>query len=294
MTITVSLVLVGGLGYFILESYMNNDSGSSLAKISAEEGTSAALLNEDYAPTEEDCRTVLFVYEEDKQQTDTCIVLSRFIPTENKAVIVPLQSDICTTVGGKQNTLYEFYRLGGITELKKAVEAASGISIDKYMKFNTESFTLFSNYMGNITYDVPYNLIYENEQTGESIIIKEGQQILDAVNLRNMLTFPNYKGGEEYRAKVVGQITVDLVNSGSQGILQNSLDSVFNSIINSDIDTDITKYDYEDSRNAISYVLKNTSTPAQVVLPSGAYNENNCYELDDNFVKALPRWFGME
>ena len=192
----------------------------------------------------------------------------RFVPAENKLVIVPLQSDIKAEADGKVNTIYEFYRLGGASDAKKAITAATGIEIDRYMKFSKDSFTLFSNFMGNVDYEVPYNLVYENETTGESTIIKSGRQTLDSGTLRKVLTFPNFKGGEEYRAKVVGTITVDLINSGASGMLRDGLDSVFTSVINSDLETDITKYDYDEAKPAIEYVLDATSTPAQVGIPA--------------------------
>lgn len=292
VTIISSLILIGGAGYFALKAYFNSDSDNFIKP--ADGMQTSAIIAEEYVPDIGDCQTVMFIYEPEKSQTSTCFVLARFIPTDNKVVIVPFQSDVCAVVNGKTNTLYEFYRLEGIPGAVSAVENAVNIKVDKYMKFSKDSFTLFSNFMGNISYNVPYNLIHENQTTGESTIIKSGEQMLDAVMLRKVLTFPEYKGGEEYRAKVVGTITTELVNSGANGILHDSLDVVFTDIINSDIETDITRYDYEEKKAAIEYVLNNTASPAQLVLPSGAYNENNCYVLDDNFIEALPRWFGME
>ncbi|MBQ5333291.1 MAG: hypothetical protein J6K92_08550 [Oscillospiraceae bacterium] len=108
------------------------------------------------------------------------------------------------------------------------------------------------------------------------------------------MCYPDYTGGEEYRAKVVGTLAAELLNSGCRGILQDGLDSVFSEIINSDIETDITRYDYDEDKPAIEYVLGNSTSPAQLVIPSGSYNENGCYQLDDVFVDSLPRWFAME
>ncbi|MCM1525263.1 MAG: LCP family protein [Ruminococcus sp.] len=294
ITIIAALAIIGGAGYFLLTSYLNGSSvdESAIKPSSSEEAPS--VLSEDYEPSEADGQTLLAVYEPEKRSTAACFVLARFVPTENKVVIVPLQTDICTTLDGKSNTLYEFYRLGGIPDAKRAAEQSTGIKIDKYIKFTESSFVTFSNFMGNVNYDVPYNLIYENESTGESTIIKSGDQTLDSTSLRKILTFPNFKGGEEYRAKVVGALAADLINSGSKGILKDALDTVFTDVINSDIETDITRYDYDEKKAAIQYVLNNSDSPAQLVIPSGTYNENNCYVLDETFIQALPRWFYME
>lgn len=294
VTIIASLAIIGGAGYFALTSYLNRDTGDTGSIRPSSEEEAPAALSDDYEPTNEDGQTVLAIYEPEKRSTATCFVMARFVPIENKVVIVPLQSDICTTLDGKSNTLYEFYRLGGTSDAKRAAEQSTGIKIDKYIKFTESSFVTFSNFMGNVNYNIPYNLIYENENTGESTIIKSGDQTLDSNSLRKVLSYPNYKGGEEYRAKVVGTLAADLINSGSRGILKDALDTVFTDIVNSDIETDITRYDYDEKKPAIQYVLNNTDAPAQLVIPSGTYNENNCYVLDDTFIQALPRWFYLE
>lgn len=290
-TIISSLLLIGGAGYFILDRYLNaEDEGSKMVPAEIIETT---VPVGEYAPAAEECQTILFVYEAEKRMDGVCFILARFVPTENKAVIVPLQSDIRAEVGGKSNTLYEFYRLGGTSDAIKAVESATGIKADKYMKFNTESFTVFANFMGNVSFNVPYNLVYEGSGDTGSTVMKSGEQMLDAAALRKVMTYPDYKGGEEYRATVVGTLAVELVNSGSKGILRGGMDTVFTDIINSNIETDITKYDYDEKKRALDYVLGNTESPAQLVLPSGVYNENGEYVLDENFVKALPSWFFM-
>ncbi|MDE6591552.1 MAG: LCP family protein [Oscillospiraceae bacterium] len=292
VTIICALGIIGGAGYFALKKVMNSE--SDMDKLNPEAEITLANPDGEYVPEQGYGQTALFICEYERKASSVCFVMTRFVPYENKLVVVPLQSDICTVSGGKTNTLYEFYRLGGTAEAVKAVEAATGITVDKYMKFTNESFTVFSDYMGNIDYEVPYNLVYENEETGDSTVIKAGVHTLDSAMLGKLLTFPEYRGGEEYRAKVVGAIVVSLINSGAKGYLKTGRENVFTSIVNSDVETNITKYDYEDLEPAFGYVLDNTNTPAQLVIPSGIYNENNCYVLDDSFLVALPRWFSME
>ncbi len=292
LTIIMSLLLIGGGGYLFITKYLEKEPETDGMDDIVMQDSSAQ--NAEYAPVFGDGRTVLFIYEAEKSQTSTSFLLARFAPADNKAVLVPLQTDIACELNGTANTLYEFYRLGGTLEAKRAVEKFTGLTVDKYLKFSKDSFTLFSNFMGNVDYDIPYNLIIENPSTGESTVIKSGNQLLDSNTLRKVMCYPDYKGGEEYRAKVVGNLAAELLNSGCRGILRDGLDTVFTDIINSDIETDITKYDYEEDKPAINYVLENTSAPAQLVIPSGSYNENGCYQLDEAFVDALPRWFAME
>lgn len=292
LTIIISLVLIGGGGYLVINKYLNKaPDKNSMDGIVIDDGASQSA---EYSPVFGDGRTILFIYEAEKSQTSTSFLLARFAPADNKAVLVPLQTDIACELDGTANTLYEFYRMGGTSSAKRAVEKFTGLEVDRYLKFTKDSFNTFSDFMGNVEYNIPDNLIFQNPSTGESTVIKSGNQILDSNTLRKVMCYPNYSGGEEYRAKVVGNLAAELLNSGSRGILRDSLDSVFTDIINSDIETDITRYDYDEDKPAIEYVLANTSEPAQLVIPSGSYNENGCYQLDDTFVDALPRWFAME
>ena len=292
LTIIISLVLIGGGGYLVINKYLNKTPDKNgIDDIVIDDG---AAQDTEYAPVFGDGRTILFIYEAEKSQTSTSFLLARFAPADNKAVLVPLQTDIACELDGTANTLYEFYRLGGTSSAKRAVEKFTGLTVDRYLKFTKDSFNTFADFMGNVEYNIPDNLIFQNPSTGESTVIKSGNQILDSNTLRKVMCYPNYSGGEEYRAKVVGNLAAELLNSGSRGILRDSLDSVFTDIINSDIETDITRYDYDEDKPAIEYVLSNTSEPAQLVIPSGSYNENGCYQLDDTFVDALPRWFAME
>lgn len=290
VTIIVSLLLIGAAGYYALTKYMNMEKESGIKPV----GGAQSNESEEYAPTEGFGQTYLFIYEPEQRLTAVSFIMARFIPYESKLVIVPLQADVCADLNGRSNTLYEFYRVGGTSEAVKAVEAATNVHIDRYMKFSKENFTLFSNFCGNISYYIPYNLAFENPDTGESTIIKEGEQTLDSVTLRKVLTYPNYTGGEEYRAKVVGTIIADLINSGCKGMLKTSPRTVFNDVINSGVETNITVYDFEEDLRDIEYVLENTTSPVQLVFPSGSYNSNNCYVLEDSFVAALPRWLSLE
>ena len=291
LTIIISLLLIGGGGYIFIMKYLEKEPDKGGMDDIVIQDSSA---DEEYVPIFGEGRTVFLIFEDGKSQTSTCFLLARFAPADNKAVLVPLQTDIACELDGTANTLYEFYRLGGTSQAKRAVEKFTGLTVDRYLKFSTQSFTMFANFMGNVDFDIPYDLTIDDAASGRTIVLRSGNQLLDTNTLRKVLCYPNYKGGEEYRAKVVGTLASELLNSGSRGILRDGLDTVFTDIINSDIETDITKYDYEEDKPAISYVLENTSSPAQLVIPSGVYNENGCYQLDEAFVDALPRWFAME
>ena len=84
-----------------------------------------------------------------------------------------------------------------------------------------------------------------------------------------------------------------MMDNGANGIFKSDPESVFTELANNGADMDISIYDLHDSEEAIKYVLDRTSTPSQLVIPSGVYTDNG-YVLDDAFLDALPRYFGME
>ena len=139
LTIIISLVLIGGGGYLVISKYLNSSSDkSSIDNIVIDDGASQ---NAEYSPVFGDGRTVLFIYEAEKSQTSTSFLLARFAPADNKAVLVPLQTDIACELDGTANTLYEFYRLGGTSSAKRAVEKFTGLTVDRYLKFTKDSST---------------------------------------------------------------------------------------------------------------------------------------------------------
>lgn len=293
ITIIISLLVVGCAGYYAMISYFNKDDSESSINPMMTEANTARVNDGSYEPSAADGITALVIYEAEKKQTSVSFALVRLAPTDSKIIVVPLQTDIRCELNGKSNTLYEFYRLGGTADAKKAAENALKINIDRYIKFTRDNFTEFSDKMGNVTYDVPYNLIYD-DASGEDIVIKQGEHILDSGSLRKVLCYPNYNGGEEYRAKVVATLAVSLINSGCAGMLKDDPEGVFSDVMNSGVETDITRYDYDEKSIAFEYILDNRSYPAEMVIPSGVYAEDGSYDLDESFITALPSWLYME
>ncbi|MBQ4256340.1 MAG: hypothetical protein II714_01655 [Oscillospiraceae bacterium] len=295
ITIIAALVLIGGVGFYFLNSYLNADNSKTM-KVN---GTTAAQTDsEEFVPTDIDARTVLAVYDGSTPgHTDSasriCFVLFRLAPAQNKLVIVPLQTDIQAVVNGQADTLYNFYRTGGTASAVRAVESATLMPVEKYIKVNDDSLKAFSDMCGNVSFEIPYNLINESDDPEENVVLRKGNQILEFATMKKILTFPVYNGGEEYRAKVVGEITQKMLDNGCAGAFRSDLSSVYNTLVNSGTDTNVTAYDFNDDKPSIEYILANTTSPTQLVIPSGVY-EGERYILDQSFIDALPRWFFME
>lgn len=288
ITIIVTFVVIGGLGYLLLE-YLQNPPADS-----AEEVTIMPLDNQEgYVPAEGNNVSTLFIFDSEKRLSGTCFMLARTVATERKLVLMPLPADTAAKLDGTENSLYEFYRLGGAKKAVSAAENCTGTKIDYYMKMDNESFSTMVSIFGGIDVNIPYNLVYTNPDTGEETIYREGSTYADGDVLRKILTYPVYNAGEEYRAKILGVTASDLINKNVTSGFSSHVDDYFSAVINSHVETNFTAYDYEEHSEALKYIASSNERIAQLVTVTGAYNENNFFELDENFVRAIPEWLSI-
>lgn len=243
-----------------------------------------------YEPTAKDSKTLLLILDAEKRESGSCFLIARFLPTEKKVVLLPLPSNTLVADGEENSTLYNVYRNNGTKKTVSAVEACLNISVDKYIKFNRSSFSVIADIFGSIDYIIPYNLVYDNPDTGEATVIKSGSRMLDSTDIRKVLTYPNYTQGEEYRTQCLGIIANELITKGTTNAASfaDNLDDYFVTIINSDIDTDITAYDYDDIDNALKYVIRNSTAISSFIFSSGSTNEDGQYVIDEKFLATLP------
>lgn len=295
ITLVVSFVFIGGGAYFLISYFTKSESDT----VDAGNDQNQQLIladptSPDYVPDESSNQTLLFILDSKKRSTGSCFVVVRALASEGKILVIPIQSDMLGTVDGTQNSLYEFYRTGGSTNAIKAIENALDITIDKYMKFDDESFTILADQIGGIVYNVPYNLVYDEPNSSDDTIIKEGITHLETSSLIKLITFPSYQNGETERNIVLGTTITSMVENCNSVSVEATLDNLFNLVINSDVETNITAYDYQDKKPAMKYIINpNRKQIAQLVLPSGYYDATGLYVFDESFKKTIPDWFKL-
>ncbi|MCM1328784.1 MAG: LCP family protein [Ruminococcus sp.] len=288
ITIIVTFIIIGGLGYMLLQ-YLE-----SPAEKTPEEVTINPLDNPSgYVPNPGDDVSTLFIFDSVRRQSGVCFMLVRTLSAEQKLVFMPLPADTAATLDGSQNTLYEFYRLGGSQKAVSAAEKCTGTKIDYYMKLNNDSFAAIVSIFGNVDVNIPYNLIYSDPDTGEETIYREGSLYADHYDMRKILTYPLYTAGEEYRAKILGVIASDLVNKNVASGFSSHVDDYFSTVINSPVETNFTAYDYEERSELLKYIANSSERIVKLVTVSGSYGESGFFELDENFVRAIPEWLGI-
>lgn len=288
ITILLTLVIIGGIGYWVLEQIMAPKVEEQPA-VQLEQMMTA----DDYVPVFEDNKTTLIIFDSEKRMSGCSFMMARMIAQERYITVMPIPSDTYAKVGSTEDSIYEFYRLGGITEAVKAAEAATGVKVDYYLKFNNDSFGAFVDIFGGVDFHIPYNLEYSNPDTGEETIYREGDTFIDSRDMRKIITYPLYKSGEEYRAKMAGVAVSDLLNRNIAVGFSNYVDDYFSTVINSSVETNFTAYDYEEQSDVIKYVVESDANVCQLLTVTGSYNENSLFVLDEGFVKSLQERFKM-
>lgn len=288
ITIIFTLVIIGGIGYWVLEQVMAPKKEEKPA-VQLEQMITA----DDYVPVFEDNKTTLIIFDSEKRMSGCSFMLARMIAQERYITVMPIPSDTYAKVGSTEDSIYEFYRLGGINDAVEAVEAATGVEVDYYLKFNNDSFGAFVDIFGGVDFHIPYNLEYSNPDTGEETIFREGKTYIDSRDMRKIITYPLYNSGEEYRAKMTGVAVSDLLNRNIAAGFSNYVDDYFSTVINSGVETNFTAYDYEEQSDVIKYVVESDSNVCQLLTVTGSYNENSLFVLDEGFVKSLQERFKL-
>lgn len=288
VTILVTVLIIFIVGFFMMKSM--NSTSSELENVEVTSSTEA----QDYAPSVLDNQTTLFILDAEERLDGTVFILTRLLPTERRFVVVPLQSDMYVNVNGTETTLYEYFKDNDVMGVKRAIENIFGVTVDKYIKFDKTTFEKAAAHFENVNHVFSYSLIGENELTGETTVIRSGNQTLAPSDLTKAFTYWDYKDGESERMSEIGAIFTDLINN-SHTRFQTGMDQIVSGILGLNPDTDITEYDYDFKKDALHYMVDETAGGcAELVLPSGTYDSASRYVIDSEFVDALKKWFSLD
>ena len=239
--------------------------------------------------------TVLFIGAEGDVFNAAAAV--QFSPVNLQIKVVPISPYTLCTVGSKTETLAYHYKTGGITNLRAGIEDVTGMSFDRYIKLSNDGFAILVEDIGGLYYNIPQDMYYNNEETGEITNFSQGRstRILWGDDLRKLMIYPEYNGGHDQNVKVTGDICVSIINgyfNNKDTVLKN-MRSMFTSMLNNSDSKDIDAKDYEDWKDAMEYMLKNASSPAVFRVLKGVWNEDGTFTPDVTFKDELMDYFGM-
>ena len=285
ITLIIAFLVFGGLMYYLMNNVFLNQNNPPPVDYAELE------TDNDIAFTASDGQTLLLIADIDRKMSSSCFIIIKTLPEQRGLMIMTLPSDTYAAVGGAGNTIYEFYRTEGVLAAVKAAENSTGMEIDKYLKVNRQSLSVLTGVFGSVEFDIPYNLTHI-DPNGEDIIIREGRVFLDAEMLRQVITFPAYRGGELERARRTSLVIAELIDKNVDSGFHSRIDGYFNTIINSDIDTDISIHDYNEHADALKHIAGNREKIVSVEIVTGKHDENGYFIIDPNFVMALDNLYG--
>lgn len=146
-------------------------------------------------------------YEDDYKLTDTIMVVS-YNPQTQQATLLSIPRD--TYVGKKdkdsatQNYLASYkmnsvYRNGeNIPETIECVNNLTGLNIEYYILVDTDAIIEIVDAIGGVTFNVPIDMNYDDNNQNLHIHLKAGEQLIDGSKAEQLLRFRHNQDGSSY------------------------------------------------------------------------------------------------
>ncbi len=238
-----------------------------------------------FVPTKEHAITVLFIGSNAGITSAESYILVRFDPARGSVPIVVFPPQTMLQYGDKTETLSQIFEYGGVEASRTALSQTLGISVDRYVHMNTDVFVACANTIGNVEYDLPWDVPVE--QGGMHIVLHQGKQLLDGKKVADIMGYKGYEGGELVRCQLAGNLTAAIVNQRIDIVESTLVDKVFEKIINL-IDSDISYLDYDNRKQAAIFLASLRQDPAVSLPVTGIFqNDNAQFYLSDTFLAML-------
>ena len=265
----LGIVCIGGVAAFIFSKISDKEELRPMA---------SSIVK----PTEADNMTLLFVLDEPDGTCPVTLLVARVLPAEKKMMLVSLPSNMLAAVDGKQQSLAQFYRSGGISMLKQAIESESGIVADRYIILGSEGFQKICNIFAGVYYPVPTGF--------KGFTDSSEPQYLGPGQIEKLLTYPAYEKGESERSTLTADLLCDMVNQTDYERIAASMDSNFKVLVNM-MDTDITSIDYGDHKEALKYMYKYGNKICTFRIAVGTDTEDGYFILGSSFRDTVADYF---
>lgn len=236
-------------------------------------------------PTAQDNMTLMFVLDEEEDPCPLTFMIVRVLPADKRIMLLSLPSNMLAIVDGKQDTLSGFYKSGGIQLAMDAVESEVGVSSDRYVILNSESFQKICNIYAGVTYQVPIGTTGFADSTEA--------QYLGPAQMEKLLTNPFFEKGEMQRSMVAVDLISEMINQTDYDRIVASMDSDFRRLIDM-MSTDISAIDYSDKKTALKYMYTYGSRICTYRLATGTTSEDGVFVLDSDFYDSIASFFTDE
>ena len=272
--LAVFLLVFGVIGYLAVKNFVPG----------AEAESSEAEENVQTTYSESDSSTILYTVS-NSQNKLLSIVMAKFMPSTQKIVMIPLSP--YTKCG--ESTLQDIYLQSGIGEMTEQIGTLLGVKIDKYMTMSDTTFSEVINLMGNSMITLLEDFEMYDKASDNYIQYKKDDKIsVDGDTAAALISNEEFIGGHSTNMKLSGEIAAASANAffSHTEYARNNIDLVFKKQYTG-ADTNMSNEDYNKMKNAIVYVIENSSSPAYSLTSTGGWSEDGTFELSEEFVSQL-------
>lgn len=243
------------------------------------------------AARKEDCMTVLLMGVKDRESVSNTYLLVRFDPVNGRIPVLslPPQTLVVKPEGDQTPlTLSEAYRFGGHTLAMRALSNTLDISIDRYAVVEAGRFIEIASMIGSIQYQLGQDLSYQDSE--RVIQLSKGMQLVDGQKALDIMTYPQYPGGDSVRAEVTAALAAQIINSRISLAASPAVESLFKGIVNR-VETDITYMDFE-QRRVLAASMAGLTPALQLSLDGGFGVDGREYTFSESALNVLQEYFG--
>ncbi len=294
-TMLVCLLIFGSAAVVLLDVFVTQPREQREREQQKLENKQEVVIEEtDYSLSR---RTILFVGAEGGNLNG--IALLRILPDTNTVKLVPVSTRTVCDIGGTTETIATHFKNGGMNYLMTAIKDTFGIEFDKYIKISNDGWNRLVEYFGGTSnYVFPQNLYYKDEVSGELTSFTQGQatRTLWGDDIRKIVTYPLYEGGDEVATRVLAEICTSLINNGCysyKDTIISNMQNIFNTIFNNS-DTDITTKSFKEHRAAYEHLVENAGlTVCSYRMPSGSWDVRGNFNVSDTCETELKEYFEL-
>ena len=268
VTIFIGLIIVGGAAYGIYR-YLGFGKTEAPPEPTPRTGQSVSY---------DDNHTILLILDEPDQRCSSTFVLMRSIPIKKQLFFIGMPTNMISLIDGSQQRLKDTYDRGGANAAVDFVQSTMGITVDRYMKFDSTSFRKICDIFGGVSYEVNVD-IAGFKSDGSS-------QYMNASQIETFVTYSMFKGGERERSLQCAALLAAMVNQADGKRIADGFDGSFNSIINLVADTTVTSVDYKNHKAAIKNMFQNGSSIAVSITVDGT-DAGTDFLPSEGFIKSV-------
>ena len=189
------------------------------------------------------------------------IAVVRLDSEKNTMNIAFLNKNITCSVGDFSGTLIDHYSEGGAKQLMWAVGEYTGISIERYLVGDEDSFQKFCDILGDVHINIPERVSHSYEGLG--YIIEKGEQNLTPSMFMRYFLYLCSKDLSESISNIMVLMGMEAFSAGDEDTLQKNLDT-----FGKYFDTNISAVDLGRYKGAICR-MASRENPVSVTIETG-------------------------